>query len=207
MPRNGFGLTPAQVHRAVARELAEHVPIPIPANRSSARRRVPHALAHRRPRRTGRQPGRDELPPGRTLAALARHNLKGLDQALARRREQAHQLYELVGETPGLTVHAPVPEDTPNGYSALWRVGLDRPRDFSARLAEAGVANSVGTYRLRAAHQHPACQDLSPAECPRAAEAVDRMLAVTLQLRTTEADLYRVAETIRREAKTWAEGR
>ncbi|MEE1805833.1 DegT/DnrJ/EryC1/StrS family aminotransferase [Streptomyces sp. BE133] len=141
------------------------------------------------------------------LAALARHNLKGLDRALARRREQALRLYDLVGDTPGLTVHAPAPEDAPNGYSALWRVDLDRPRDFSARLAEAGVANSVGTYRLRAAHQHPACQDLGPADCPRAAQAVDRMLAVAFQPQTTEADLHRLAETIRREAKTWGESR
>ncbi|WP_030390682.1 DegT/DnrJ/EryC1/StrS family aminotransferase [Streptomyces sp. NRRL S-241] len=141
------------------------------------------------------------------LAALARHHLKGLDQAVTRRREQAHRLYDLVGEIPGLNVHAPAPGDVPNGYSALWRVDLDRPRDFSTRLAEAGVANSVGTYRLRAAHQHPACQDLSPADCPRAAQAVDRMLAVTLQQQTTEADLHRIAETIRREAETWTEVR
>ncbi|MFF8916919.1 DegT/DnrJ/EryC1/StrS family aminotransferase [Streptomyces sp. NPDC015032] len=141
------------------------------------------------------------------LAALARHNLKGLDQAVARRREQAHRLYDLVGDTPGLTVHAPPTDDVPNGYSALWRVDLAHSRGFSARLAEAGVANSVGTHRLRAAHQHPACQDLSPADCPRAADAVDRMLAVTLQQQTTKADLHRFAETIQREAKTWAEGR
>lgn len=141
------------------------------------------------------------------LAALARHHLKGLDRAVARRREQTHRLYELVGEIPGLTVHSPATGDTPNGYSALWRVGLGCPRDFSTRLAEAGVANSVGTHRLRAAHQHPACQDLNPADCPRAAEAVDRMLAVTLQQQTTDADLHRFAETIRRESQTWTEGR
>ncbi|MEU1824117.1 aminotransferase class I/II-fold pyridoxal phosphate-dependent enzyme [Streptomyces abikoensis] len=141
------------------------------------------------------------------LAALARHNLKGLAQALSRRREQARQLYDLVGDTPGLTVHAPGPEEAPNGYSALWQVDLDRPRDFSTRLTEAGVTNSVGTYRLRAAHQHPACQDLSPADCPRAAQAVDRMLAVTLQQQTTDADLRRFAEIIQREAKTWRESR
>ncbi|MEW1760457.1 aminotransferase class I/II-fold pyridoxal phosphate-dependent enzyme [Streptomyces cyaneofuscatus] len=141
------------------------------------------------------------------LAALARHHLKGMDQAVVRRREQAQRLYDLVGETSGLTVHAPAPGDVPNGYSALWRVDLDRPRDFSTRLADAGVANSVGTYRLRAAHQHPACQDLSPAACPRAAQAVDRMLAVTLQQQTTDADLHRFTETIQREAKTWREVR
>ncbi|WP_328373345.1 DegT/DnrJ/EryC1/StrS family aminotransferase (plasmid) [Streptomyces sp. NBC_00445] len=141
------------------------------------------------------------------LAALARHNLTRLNTALARRREQARLLYDLVGETPGLAVHAPGPEDDPNGYSALWRVDLDRPRDFSTRLAEDGVANSVGTYRLRAAHQHPACQYLNPAPCPRAAQAVDQMLAVTLQPQTTDTELHHLAETIRREAKSWAEGR
>ncbi|MGW4200918.1 DegT/DnrJ/EryC1/StrS family aminotransferase [Streptomyces sp. NPDC004726] len=141
------------------------------------------------------------------LAALARHNLSGLDQALSRRREQARLLYDLVGQTPGITVHAPGPKDDPNGYSALWHIDLDRPRGFSTRLAKAGVANSVGTYQLRAAHQHPACQDLNPAPCPRAAQAVDRMLAVSLQPQTTDTELLHLAETIRREAKTWAEGR
>ncbi|MFF1712258.1 DegT/DnrJ/EryC1/StrS family aminotransferase [Streptomyces sp. NPDC058268] len=141
------------------------------------------------------------------LAAIARHHLAGLDQALSRRREQARLLYSLVGETPGITMHAPVPEDTPNGYSALWRIDLDRPRDFSTRLAEIGVANSVGTYRLRAAHQHPACQDLNPAPCPRATRAVDRMLAVSLQSQTTDTELHHLAETIRREARTWAASR
>ncbi|MGW2105067.1 DegT/DnrJ/EryC1/StrS family aminotransferase [Streptomyces sp. NPDC001948] len=141
------------------------------------------------------------------LAALARHNLKGLNRALSRRREQAHRLYDLVGEISGLTVHAPAPDDAPNGYSALWRVELDRPRDFSTHLAEAGVTNSVGTYGLRAAHQHPACQDLNPADCPHAAHAVDRMLAVTLQQQTTDTDLHHLAETIQRKTKTWAECR
>ncbi|MGA5442379.1 DegT/DnrJ/EryC1/StrS family aminotransferase [Streptomyces griseoincarnatus] len=184
----GYLLTDDDTLAARAAAYPTHWLIPAPGAPAASRRGMNYRLAE-------------------PLAALARHNLKGLDQALSRRREQARQLYDLVGDTPGLTVHAPGPEDTPNGYSALWRVDLDRPRDFSTLLAEAGVANSVGTYRLRAAHQNSACQDLSPADCPRAAEAVDRMLAVTLQQQTTEADLHRFATTIRREAKTWAEGR
>ncbi|MEV3999013.1 DegT/DnrJ/EryC1/StrS family aminotransferase [Streptomyces halstedii] len=103
------------------------------------------------------------------LAALARHNLKGLDQAVGRRREQARRLYDLVGDISGLTVHAPAPDDAPNGYSALWRVGLGRP--LGLQRPPGRVANSVGTYRLRAAHQHPACRDLSPAGCPRGASS------------------------------------
>lgn len=137
------------------------------------------------------------------LAALARYNLSRLDRALSRRREQASLLYDLVGQTPGLTVHAPRSEDTPNGYSALWRIDLDRPRDFSTHLAQAGVANSVGTYRLQAAHQHPACQHLNPAPCPHAAQAVDQMLAVSLQPQTTDTELGHLAATIQREATTW----
>lgn len=141
------------------------------------------------------------------LAALARYNLTGLNRALSRRREQARLLYELVGEAPGLAAVAPGPGDDPNGYSALWRVDLNSPRDFSARLAEAGVANSVGTYRLRAAHQHPACQYLNPTLCPHAAYTVDRTLAVSLQPQTTDTALQHLAETIRYEAVTWAQSR
>ncbi|MEU8354240.1 hypothetical protein AB0C60_34445, partial [Streptomyces sp. NPDC048845] len=62
-----------------------------------------------------------------------------------------------------------------------------------------------GSLSRAAQSSAPACQDLSPADCPRAARAVDQMLAVTLQQQTTEADLHRFAETIQRE--TWAEGR
>jgi dTDP-4-amino-4,6-dideoxygalactose transaminase len=137
------------------------------------------------------------------LAALARRHLADFDAALARRREQDRLLHDLVDGTPGLTALAPAPDEEPNGYSALWRVDLDRPRSFSEHLAHLGVANSVGTHRLTAAPELPACQGLAPTPCPNATRAVNRLLAVSLDSRMSNATLREIAATIRQEATRW----
>ncbi|MET9394578.1 aminotransferase class I/II-fold pyridoxal phosphate-dependent enzyme [Streptomyces sp. NPDC006624] len=137
------------------------------------------------------------------LAAIARHQLAAFDDALARRRHQCRMLHELVDDTPGLVPNHPPDEQEPNGYSALWHLTLDRPRAFSARLAEQGVTNSVGTFGLRTAPEHPACRELGQNPCPNAARAVDRLLAVPFTARMDEEDLHQIAATIRREAAQW----
>lgn len=138
------------------------------------------------------------------LAALARHHLTDFDAALARRRAQTHRLYELVGDSPGLVRIEPGPAERPNDYSPVWRIDHLRPRGFAEHLARRGVLNSVGTFGLRAAPTHPACQTLNPAPCPNAAGAVDRLLAVVVHADTTPAALERMAATIRKEAAEWA---
>jgi dTDP-4-amino-4,6-dideoxygalactose transaminase len=137
------------------------------------------------------------------LAALARHHLVNFESSLGRRREQDRLLHKLLDPAPGLVPVTPAPDDDPNGFSALWRIGFDRPRAFSTRLAELGVANSVGTHRLTAAPEHPACRSLEADPCPNAVGAVDQLLAVSLSARTSDEALHETAATIRREAARW----
>ncbi|MBL7499282.1 DegT/DnrJ/EryC1/StrS family aminotransferase [Frankia sp. CNm7] len=135
------------------------------------------------------------------LAALARVSLAGFDKRLARRRHAANRLVDLVGDVPGL---APIPVaagEQPNGYSALWRILLPRPRRLCRHLAEVGVINSVGTFDLRAAHLHPACRPLHPALCPHAAHAVDSLLAVPVP--DDDARLAQIATLIKSEVSAW----
>ncbi|MCK9878277.1 DegT/DnrJ/EryC1/StrS family aminotransferase [Frankia sp. Ag45/Mut15] len=141
------------------------------------------------------------------LAALARISLAGFDARLARHRHGADRLVHLVGDVPGLAVIPAAPGEQPNGYCALWRILLPRPRELSGRLAEAGVVNSVGSFGLRAAHQHAACCSLHPAPCPNAARAADSLLVVPIPIRDPapddEARLARIADLITTEVAAW----
>ncbi|WP_424534354.1 hypothetical protein ACOZ38_29175 [Sphaerisporangium viridialbum] len=119
------------------------------------------------------------------------------------RRAQAALLVDLVGHLRGLEAIHPGPGEEPNGYSALWQVTLLKPRAFAERLDHAGVHNSVGSFGLRAASAHPACQALRPAPCPVAEQATDGLLAVVLRATDAEHDLRIRAETIQREAQAW----
>ncbi|GAT68867.1 aminotransferase DegT [Planomonospora sphaerica] len=138
-------------------------------------------------------------------AAVARHQLPGFPAALARRRAQSAALIECVGDLPGLDVIGPGPGEEPNGYSPLWSITLPEPRAFARRLADAGVPNSVGTFGLCAAPLHPACRLLDPAPCPVAADRLDRLLAVVVGAKDTEADLRAYARIIQKEALAWTE--
>jgi len=135
------------------------------------------------------------------LAALARCSLARLDGTLPRRQRTATRLTELVGDLPGLAHIPPTADEQPNGYCALWRILLPDPRGLCRRLADVGVVNSVGTFGLRAAHLHPACQQLHPAPCPRAERAVDTLLAVPTPKDDERVD--EIATLIRKEVQAW----
>jgi dTDP-4-amino-4,6-dideoxygalactose transaminase len=137
------------------------------------------------------------------LAALARHHLTRFPEALALRRRQAAILHQAVDGTPGLEPIAPAAGEEPNGYSALWRLALPKPRALSTRLAEVGVPNSVGTHRLTAASIHPACAYLATGDLARAEATVDALLAVPFTEHDTEEALRQWALTIRQEAARW----
>ncbi|OHV27531.1 DegT/DnrJ/EryC1/StrS family aminotransferase [Pseudofrankia saprophytica] len=135
------------------------------------------------------------------LAALARCSLARLDDTLTHRQQVARHLVELVGDLPGLAHIPATADEQPNGYCALWRILLPDPRGLCRRLADVGIVNSVGTFGLRAAHLHPACQELHPAPCPRAERDIDTLLAVL----TPEDDqrVDQIAALIRNEVQAW----
>ncbi|MEV8100197.1 aminotransferase class I/II-fold pyridoxal phosphate-dependent enzyme [Kitasatospora sp. NPDC085879] len=137
------------------------------------------------------------------LAALARHHLARFPEALALRRQQAAALHRAVDNTPGLEPIAAAEEEQPNGYGALWRLTLPRPRAFSIRLAEAGVPNSVGTHRLTAAHRHPAGARFATCDLARAEATVDALLAIPFTEHDSEQAIQQRALTIRQEAAAW----
>ncbi|MGW4694078.1 DegT/DnrJ/EryC1/StrS family aminotransferase [Kitasatospora cineracea] len=137
------------------------------------------------------------------LAALARHHLARFPEALALRRRQAAALHRALDPTDGLVPIPPADGEEPNGYSALWRLTLPRPRAFATRLAAAGIPNSTGTHRLTAAHLHPACSGYAASDLPRAQATVDTLLAVPFTARDTEQAIWQRALTIRQEAAAW----
>ncbi|TDD31226.1 aminotransferase class I/II-fold pyridoxal phosphate-dependent enzyme [Actinomadura sp. KC06] len=138
------------------------------------------------------------------LAAIARASLAQMTNAVARRRHQTSLLTDLVGHLDDLETIDADPCEEPNGHSALWRLHLPDPRRFCQRLADAGVTNSVGTHGLRAAPDHPACQQFHPAPCPRASRAVETALAVPVTARDSDEHIAELAAIIRKEATAWA---
>ncbi|MFI0928656.1 DegT/DnrJ/EryC1/StrS family aminotransferase [Streptomyces sp. NPDC021012] len=137
------------------------------------------------------------------VAIIARGNLARFDELLALRRRQTRHLLDAVAHVPGLT---PIPPDARldwNGYAPLLRVELERPREFCARLAEQGVANSVGTYGLTTADRLPSLQSLGLTACPAARADLDTALAVVVHEGDTEARLDEMARIITEEACQW----
>lgn len=137
------------------------------------------------------------------LAALARLSLAERDAAAAHRRAQTALLTSFVADAPGLKPVPPTHGEDPNGFAALWRIALPRPRGFARHLASVGVINSTGTFGLRAAPTHPAVAFLEPAPCPRAERLLDTLLAVPATAHDTDEQLVAIGTLIRKEAAAW----
>ncbi len=90
------------------------------------------------------------------LAWMGRHQVEHFAQILEHRRWQTRLLQAGLHEVPGITLYQHAPEERPNGFSPL--LLLDETlvgHEVARRLAEQGVANSVGTFGLRPAHEWP----------------------------------------------------
>ncbi|MGH3869126.1 MAG: DegT/DnrJ/EryC1/StrS family aminotransferase [Pseudonocardiaceae bacterium] len=138
------------------------------------------------------------------LAAIAAENLAHFDQLAAHRRRQTELLTAYVADAPGLRVEELSDRHRWNGYAPLLRIELPRPREFCRHLAEAGVANSVGTYGLTTADQLPslAAHHLRP--CPSARASLDVTLAVVINETDSDERLNQMARIITEEARAWA---
>lgn len=137
------------------------------------------------------------------LAAIALANLRRLPALTERRRAQTRQLTRALEAVPGLSALAPAAGEEWNGFSPLLRIGLPRPRAFAERLAQRGVPNSAGSFRLVPCDTRPMFTGTHLPPCRGAAEVLDRTLAVTLTERDTEATLDRYAAVIAQEASAW----
>ncbi|ATM24610.1 hypothetical protein SMD44_p10111 (plasmid) [Streptomyces alboflavus] len=136
------------------------------------------------------------------LAAIARVNLDRLAALVERRRAQTRHLLHALEQAPGLTACAPTAREEWNAFAPLLRLSLPRPRAFAEHLAQLGVPNSTGSFRLipcdaRSLFPH------SGKPCRGAAEVLEHMLAVILTEHDTETTLDRYAAVITREAAAW----
>lgn len=138
------------------------------------------------------------------VALIALANLRRLPALLERRRAQARHLLRALDGTPGLRALAPAPREEWNCFAPLLHIGLPQPRAFAEHLAQLGVPNSAGSFRLVPCDTRPMFTGTGREPCRGAAQALDRTLAVILTERDTEATLDHYAAVIAREASAWA---
>lgn len=136
------------------------------------------------------------------LAAIALANLQRLDDLVALRRAQTRHLLRALEQVPGLVAVEPATGEEPNGFAPLLHLDLPRPRAFAEHLAQQGVPNSTGTFRLVACDTRPMFAH-GARPCRGAAQILNHTLAVVLTQRDTEETLDRHAAVITREATTW----
>ncbi len=137
------------------------------------------------------------------LAAIGRRELSELDTLVQRRTGQANLLLDLLAGQPHVRpVALPVGQRW-NHYAPLLRLEVTRPRALCEHLAEQGVPNSTGTFRLVPLDQRPMfASDTRPA-CTTTAEFLDGILAVVLTRQDDEQRIRDYAETIAREVTGW----
>ncbi|MFJ6775338.1 DegT/DnrJ/EryC1/StrS family aminotransferase, partial [Kitasatospora sp. NPDC091257] len=138
------------------------------------------------------------------LAALAHANLHRLPALLERRRAQSAYLLHALAGARGLIPIRPATDETWNHYSPLLAIGLPRPRAFAEHLAQRGVPNSTGTFRLVPCDTRPMFAGGARPPCRGAAQILERTLAVVLTDRDDEAVLDRYATVITRASSEWS---
>jgi perosamine synthetase len=138
------------------------------------------------------------------LAVIALANLQRFPALAALRRAQARHLLRALEPAPGLRALAPAPGEEWNCFAPLLHIGLPHPRAFAEHLAQQGVPNSAGSFRLVPCDTRPMFARPDRARCHGAAQILDRTLAVILTERDTEATVDQYAAIITREASAWA---
>ncbi|MFE2727130.1 DegT/DnrJ/EryC1/StrS family aminotransferase [Kitasatospora sp. NPDC059327] len=137
------------------------------------------------------------------LAVIASANLERFDDLLEQRHRQTRLLTDLLTDVRGLRPVQAGPREQWNHYGPLLRLTLARPRDFCRRLAEQGIANSVGTYGLTTADRLPSLAEHSLQPCPTALRSLDETLAVVVHGGHSDEQLRAMARTITQEARRW----
>jgi perosamine synthetase len=139
------------------------------------------------------------------LAAIALANLRRFDDLLQLRRAQTHYLLDALENTPGLVALAPAAAEHWNRFAPLLHIDLPRPRAFAEHLAQRGVPNSTGSFRLVPCDTRPMFHTGHSARpCRGAAHILDHTLAVILTEHDNHTTLDRYATVIIREATAWA---
>ncbi|WP_372412695.1 DegT/DnrJ/EryC1/StrS family aminotransferase [Streptomyces luteireticuli] len=180
----GFILTADPALAAHARALRNHWMTPPPGSRPQERIALNGRLAE-------------------PLAALAQANLRRFPALLERRRAQAAYLLRALASARGLTLLKPATDETWNHYAPLLHINLPNPRAFAEHLAQQGVPNSTGSFRLVPCDTRPMFTRADWTPCRGAAQILNRTLALVLTERDCEKELDRYAAVIAREAAAW----
>lgn len=134
------------------------------------------------------------------LAWMGRQQVAHFAQILEHRYWQTHMLQEALQGVSGVTVYQSAPEERPNGFSPvlILEEGF-AGRQIARHLAEQGVANSVGTFGLRPAHEWPLFAEslAGTISTPHAQQLLSRALALSLLPQYTAEDLLRIINTIK----------
>ena len=138
------------------------------------------------------------------LAAIGRCELPQLGTLVRQRTEQTRLLLDLLTDLPHVRPAAVPAGQRWNHYAPLLHLELDQPRAFCEHLAEQGVPNSTGTFRLVPLDQRPMFADDTRPACTTAAKLLDGILAVVLTRHDDEQRIRGYAETITREVTRWA---
>ena len=137
------------------------------------------------------------------LAAIALANLRRFSNLVELRRAQTRHLLDALEQAPGLLALPPATREEWNGFAPLLHIDLPNPRAFAEHLAQQGVPNSTGSFRLVPCDTRPMFTHRDQ-PCRGAAQILDHTLAVILTERDTQTTLDRYAAVIAREATTWA---
>lgn len=137
------------------------------------------------------------------LAAIALVNLRRFPSLVELRREQTRHLLHALEQAPDLVALAPAVREEWNCFAPLLHIDLPNPRAFAEHLAQRGVPNSTGSFRLVPCDTRPMFTS-TDRPCRGAAQILDHTLAVVLTERDTETTLDRYAAVIAREATAWA---
>ena len=137
------------------------------------------------------------------LAAIALANLRRFPSLVELRRAQTRHLVQALDQAPGLVPLAPAAREEWNGFAPLLHIDLPNPRAFAEHLAQQGVPNSTGSFRLVPCDTRPMFTNRGR-PCRGAGQILDHTLAVILTERDTETTLDRYTAVIAREATAWA---
>ncbi len=137
------------------------------------------------------------------LAAIALANLRRLPALVERRRAQTRHLLDALKQASGLVALPPATGEQWNSHAPLLHIDLPSPRRFAQHLAQQGVPNSTGSFRLVPCDTRPMFTGRGR-PCRGAADILDYTLAVILTERDTKTTLDRYAAVIIHEAAAWA---
>jgi len=148
-------------------------------------------------------------------AAVARAQLRKLDDIVKRRRRWCENLTARLAETPGIALPEPTPGCDPSWWFYLFRVTPELRADadtFAAALQAEGVrcgAHYIGTpvYRYPIFRDHSAfsrpghpyeAHDYSRESCPEAEAILDTGVMLPVNEAFTDTDAEEVSRAIRR---------